>query len=288
MTTKKEMVKVETGLLEFTDEKVKLIKDTIAKDATDTELQLFLHQAGRAGLDPLSRQIYFLKHVDKRTGESRVMIQTSIDGFRLVAERSGVYAGQDEPEFTEDNGLPVCAKVRVYKWRDDVRYQAAVGVAYFSEYKPADGKDYMWRKMPHTMLAKVAEALALRKAFPQDLSGLYTAEEMDQANIEPQEAKVVIEEPKAEDWVLAEIIRKGGEMGLTEEKTKEYSAKKFGKTDFETLTGGEASNVLDAINAKLAEQPKKATKAFDQEPAGAKIEAAHKELGGQLIEGKKI
>lgn len=282
MTTKKEVVKVDTSLMAFDDDKVQLIKNTVAQGATDNELKLFLHQATRTGLDPLSRQIYFIK--DKF---GKVMTQTSIDGFRVVAERSGDYAGQDEPEFIEENGKLVCAKVRVYKWHSGDRYQAAVGVAYWNEYAGSN-PGYMWNKMPHTMLAKVAEALALRKAFPQDLSGLYSSDEMDQANIEPQEAKVVIEEPKAEDWVLAEIIRKGGEMGLTEEKTKEYAAKKFGKTDFETLTGSEASNVLDAINAKLAEQPKKATKAFDQEPAGAKIEAAHKELGGQLIEGKKI
>ena len=108
-------------------------------------------------------------------------IQTSIDGFRVIAERSGDYAGQDEPEFITEDGKLVCAKIRVYRFKGETRYCAAVGVAFMAEYKPQDGQAFMWNKMPHTMLAKVAEALALRKAYPQDLSGLYTGDEMDQS-----------------------------------------------------------------------------------------------------------
>lgn len=111
-------------------------------------------------------------------------VQTSIDGFRVVAERSGDYGGQDEPEFIEsDNGNIICCKIKIYKFRGDQRYQAAVGVAYWNEYVPSAGQDYMWKRMPRTMISKVTEALGLRKAFPQDLSGLYTAEEMQQADV---------------------------------------------------------------------------------------------------------
>jgi hypothetical protein len=110
-------------------------------------------------------------------------VQVSIDGFRLIAERTGNYAGQDEPEFVmnEQNQM-IAAKVTVYKFSPSgQRYPAAVGVAYWGEYAQ---NSPMWSKMPRTMLAKCAEALALRKAFPQELSGLYTSEEMLQA--EPQ------------------------------------------------------------------------------------------------------
>ena len=161
--------------LTFDEKTVQLIKDTIAVGATDNELQLFLYQAKRTGLDPINRQIFFIKRGDK------VNIQTSIDGFRIIAERHGDYAGQDEPEFIYDNNHKLnVAKVRVYKWRGDQRYLAATGVAHMSEYMPMQGA-FMWTKMPHTMLAKVAEALALRKAFPQDLSGIYSDDEMAQA-----------------------------------------------------------------------------------------------------------
>ena len=115
-------------------------------------------------------------------------IQTSIDGFRVIAERSGTYGGQDEPIFTEVEKKVTSCRITVYRFRGDVRYPAAVGLAYWDEYVQLDreGKPMgLWNKMPHTMLAKVAEALALRKAYPQDLSGLYTTEEMQQADVQP-------------------------------------------------------------------------------------------------------
>jgi len=164
--------------MDFNDDQVKLIKSQLAPNATDNELKLFLYQAKRTGLDPLTRQIYCIHRGGKMT------IQTSIDGFRVIAERSGDYAGQSEPVFVEENNKLICAKVSVYRFRNDVRYEASVGVAYWSEYvQEYNGKpSTMWAKMPHTMLAKVAEALALRKAYPQDLSGLYTGDEMEQSD----------------------------------------------------------------------------------------------------------
>ena len=181
----------EISLVNFNEEQIKLIKSQIAPKATDAELQLFLYQAKRTGLDPLTRQIYAIfrnvkeKEYGKDVWKQKMTIQTSIDGFRVIAERSGDYAGQDEPIFIEkDNKLEYC-KITVYRFRGDVRYAAAVGVAYWSEYAQLDDKNLptgLWRKMPHTMLAKVAEALALRKAYPQDLSGLYTSDEMTQAD----------------------------------------------------------------------------------------------------------
>lgn len=188
--------------LNFNEEQVKLIKDLIAPESTDTELQLFLYQAKRTGLDPLARQLFFIKRKYMSNGvwKSKVSIQTSIDGFRVVAERNGSYAGQDEPKFEEDNnGKPTVCRVAVYRFGPNgERYQASVGVAYWAEYFPGEKEGFMWKKMPHTMLAKVAEALALRKAFPQDLSGLYSEEEMEQSEAQTNtgEPKKEIEAPK--------------------------------------------------------------------------------------------
>lgn len=202
MTSKKTTI---VKAQEFDSSTVELIKSQVAVGATDAELQLFLYQALKTGLDPLARQIYFIKRkvkVSKRVLNpqtntyvtrdewiEKASIQASIDGFRVVAEKSGLYAGQDEPVFTESSagGKPSKCVVTVYKFnpKSGERYAAAYGVAYWSEYVPSPPNDFMWNKMPHTMLAKVAEALALRKAFPQDLSGIYSGEEMEQSGLTP-------------------------------------------------------------------------------------------------------
>ena len=173
-------------LIHFDDAKVQLIKRMIAPDATEDELALFLHQCQRTGLDPLARQIYFQKY-STRQGP-RMSIITGIDGYRLVADRTGKYAGSCDPVFGDpitahdDANLtvPKTATVTVQKL---VAGQARdfTATAHWREYYPGGKKGHMWRKMPCVMLAKVAEAAALRKAFPADLSGVYTADEMQQA-----------------------------------------------------------------------------------------------------------
>jgi len=167
--------------LDFDKEQVDLIKKQIAPNANDSELKLFLNQCRRTGLDPLTRQIYCIHRGGKMT------IQTSIDGFRVIAERSGSYAGQDEPIFQDDEkGVPVKCTIKVYRFSaDGQRYCAGVGVAYYKEYYPMPAN--LQKSMPHTMIAKVAEALALRKAFPQDLSGLYTGDEIRESDAKPEQ-----------------------------------------------------------------------------------------------------
>ncbi len=168
----------------WTNEQVELIKRTIAVGATNDELQLFLHQAKRTGLDPLSRQIHFVKRKDKGT------IQTAIDGYRLIADRTGKYAGSDDYVFDEGlpqythmasrRGNPTTATVTVYKMCDGIRTPFTATAAW-GEYFPGEAQGFMWKKMPYLMIGKCAEALALRKAFPAELSGIYTNEEMMQA-----------------------------------------------------------------------------------------------------------
>lgn len=172
-----------SNIVEYTPDQIGLIKRTIAKEATDDELALFLNQAKRTGLDPLTRQIYFYK--DQK---GKVTIMSSIDGLRLVADRSGKYQGQTKPEWCGDDGIwkdiwlstepPMAARIGVWK---ELFREPAYGVALFDEYcgRYQDGNlTFMWKKMPALMIAKVAEALALRKAFPNDLSGIYTNDEI--------------------------------------------------------------------------------------------------------------
>lgn len=192
--------------IEWSDEEKKLIKSQIAPGASDNELRLFQAQCRRTGLDPFSRQIYAIMRESwdpaTRQKTAKMTIQTSIDGFRVIAQRSGKYAGQDGPFWCGADGdwkdvwlsdeLPAAAKVLVFH-RDFDR--PITGIALFREYaaKKHDGSLLgLWKpnEKPSVMLAKCAEALAFRKAFPNDLSGLYTAEEMSQADTKVVDVEV--------------------------------------------------------------------------------------------------
>ncbi len=179
-----------TDLITFEPNKVALIKRTIAKDATDDELELFMHQCRRTGLDPLSRQIYFQKRRTKQGDQMTVL--TAIDGYRLIADRTGLYAGNDDPIFDDDI---TWAKVTVYKIVKGIRCPFTA-TARWDEYYPGDAQGFMWKKMPHLMLGKCAEALALRKAFPAELSGIYVREEMEQADKPFVDTSVIQEAPQ--------------------------------------------------------------------------------------------
>ena len=176
----------------YTADQVDLLKRTICHGSSDDEFRLFLHVAQRSGLDPFARQIHAVKRWDSQARRETMSIQTGIDGYRLIADRTERYAGNDEAIYGPDveDGLitvPTWASVTVHKL---VGGQARpfTACARWREYrqtKKDGGPTRMWAQMPYLMLAKCAEALALRKAFPAELSGLYTHEEMAQADNSP-------------------------------------------------------------------------------------------------------
>lgn len=152
----------------------------------DDDLLLFLYVAKRTGLDPLTKQIYAIYRWNSRQGKEVMTIQTSIDGMRLVAQRTKQYAGQDDVVYLpidESTKYPTKASVTVYKIIESQKVPFTAS-ARWAEYVQKDAKGLptqMWDHMPYLMLGKCAEALALRKAFPNELSGIYTDEEMAQS-----------------------------------------------------------------------------------------------------------
>jgi phage recombination protein Bet len=168
--------------LAISPDQIELVRKTIAQGATDDELRLFLYDCQRRGVHPLDRLVHFTKRGGKYTPV------TGIDFMRTRAHASGACAGISDAEFEGDPGSPdFQATVTVKRIVQGIICDFT-GTARWSEYFPGDQGGFMWKKMPHTMLGKCAEALTLRKGFPEQLAGLYAREEMDQATtteIEP-------------------------------------------------------------------------------------------------------
>jgi phage recombination protein Bet len=232
-------------------EQLDVIKNLICPGASDAELQLFGQVCQQTQLNPFARQVYgIVRNARKKVGDRwvddpKMTIQVSIDGLRLVAERSGKYLGQVGPEWCGEDGAwrdiwlsdkhPSAARVGVLKAG---AAQPTYAVARWDSYVQTFTQNgetkvgSMWAKMPDVMLAKCAEALALRKAFPQELSGLYTNDEMAQADNPRLTASETVEatttsvqgdiiDASATTWSAkaiekwAEYTARAGEIGTT-------------------------------------------------------------------------
>lgn len=209
----------------FSREQLDLIKKTVAAGTSDLEFALFVEVATTLGLSPITRQIYAIMRNEKQSDGSfkkKMTIQTGIDGLRLIAARTGELAGIDEAEYdTEDAAQPKWARVTVYRFSHGKRVPFTARVRW-SEFGSTSG---LWARMPYHMLAKVAESHALRKAFAQETSGIYTHEEMAQA---PSDGPIW-----ATSDQITKIIGACKRLGIDAPKPQ----------DFEQMTFDEAENI---------------------------------------------
>ena len=178
----------------FNQEEMQVVRETIAPGCSDAELMLFAKVCERTGLDPFARQIYALKRKvkdDSGNWVERMSLQTSIDGLRVIAERTSDYGGQLGPQWCGEDAAwqdvwlkaepPAAARVGIVrKGFEDPVWAIALYREYVQTYKNNGelSPTHMWAEKPSLMLAKCAEALALRKAFPNDMSGVYTEDEI--------------------------------------------------------------------------------------------------------------
>lgn len=172
--------------MEFSSKQIEILAQTVAKGCDQNELGFFINVCKMKRLDPFSGQIHVVKRWDSDAGREKMAIQTGIDGYRVIAARTGELAGIDDPIYnSEDEAFPKWAKVTVHRYGRDNEKIAYTATARWTEYvqtKKDGGPTRNWNTKPFLMLGKCAEALALRKGFPDELSGMYTDEEMEQAD----------------------------------------------------------------------------------------------------------
>jgi phage recombination protein Bet len=249
----KEQRLAQAPTMEFSSVQIQLLRDTIAQGCDPNEFALFLEIAKLKRLDPFNGQIRPVKRWDSNLGREKMTVQVGIDGYRVIGSRTGDLAGIDDATYdSEDGDHPKWARVTVYRYGRGDEKVPYTATARWGEYvqKKKDGTpNSMWLKMPFLMLGKVAEALALRKAFPDELSGIYTNEEMAQAdNViegqpQPQEKKQPVSMPTATTEKKTELFTAEGVI----------TARKDGKDNALWLVLGE--NLLAVPADKVGAHP---------------------------------
>lgn len=249
----------------FTNKDLTVLRSSKFKDFTDNEVAQCVQICSHLQLNPILNQIHFVKRAGTITP------QVGIDGFRLTADRTGKYAGSDEAIFEYKEGdklkkLPLKASVTVYKMISGVRC-AFNASARWDEYYPGDKQGHMWQKMPHNQLAKCAEALALRKAFPAELSALRSDEEMMQTarDVTPSKADnlnsrgnafkepvedVEVESPPSKlepEQIKAAIQNRMTKVNWSNADLASYCQNSFSK-HASTLNTDELNQVLEYLN----------------------------------------
>ena len=203
-------------LITYSPDQVKLIKDMYAKKATDDELKVLMYMSNKYSLDILTKQIWCVKF-----GEAAAQIYAGRDGFLEIGHRSGKFNGIETKTVKVNEPLSINYlawenRVRVEKtfksdfqfvstctvFRKDMDHPISVEV-YEEEYSTGQS---LWQSKRRTMIGKVAESQALRKAF--SISGIYSQEEMNTNDVIVNENKPTVEEIIEVDTITHSIIDK--------------------------------------------------------------------------------
>lgn len=251
---------------EWTAPQVAALEQMGIHDAPMGDQLVFLHQAQRTGLDPFARQIYMISRWDQQSGRKKYTIQAGIDGLRVIAERTGRYEGRTPWQWCGEDGVwrnvwldpkrsPTAARCAVYKRGFREPLEAVAHFKEFAQTKKGGELTSMWATKGAHMIGKVAEALALRAAFPQDLSGVYIPEEMA-GEEEPPPAGRGQPGETVSDAVAEEYRRPSGEpmvnAGQLREIARLVQALGLGKDDALAVYAGAAGR--DVPHSRLLTQ----------------------------------
>lgn len=197
------IMKVEQGI-DFADKQVvATLKATVAQGLTDPEFLLFAQHCKGTGLNPFKKEVWAIK------AGGRLQIMTGLQGYLSIANSHPQFDGM-EVEVDNDEA-PTKAVCRVY--RKDRKFPAE-GVALMKEYRK---ETPIWKQMPRVMLTKVAKSIALREAFPQELNGTYTAEEM------PAEYETPAPKAKRPAVIPADELRQGLPQSVANDELPEVN-----------------------------------------------------------------
>jgi phage recombination protein Bet len=251
-------------------DKYELAKNLVAKGASDSEFELLVYLANKYRLDPLLKEIWFIK---RRPNEAPI-IMTRRDGYLAIAHRSGQFDGMQSGTIENEQGRLEKAWCEV--WRKDMSHSFKAEVRYSEYVQPS----YIWQKYPSAMLIKVAEVFALKRAF--SISGMLTQEEVGYQELDNTP---ILEEPDNEDQTqkrqlnskqsksgkksskqtasddgteldeqMDTIYQLGEQLGLDRQTTKETVEAKYKLSDISELSEEQAEDAIQALRTRLEER----------------------------------
>lgn len=268
-----------------TADDIQVLKDSMFKDFTDSEVKFSMAVANQLSLSPLLRQVHFVKRFDKKLNRNVVTPQTGIDGLRLIADRTGKYAGSDDVVFEYEGNIkkqPTLAKATVYKMVEGQRIPFTVS-ARWEEFYPGDVMGFMWKSKPHIMLGKCAEGQALRKAFPAELSSVYADEELEQADADDKKASRIQQALEKESDAFSQAVANEMAKGIL----KPQKAMKFNENDAIPIAA-DILNKQEVETVNLDADPVEPFESFDESKAFEKAESYFKIEVGKELKGKML